>query len=179
MRILAIALSFGLAAATCCGQDAQDELTGFDWLKQFEGDWSTQFDGTMNSRVVGKKWVVNEYTFPSGLFAIQALGYDEEKKQFVGTWVDASSSFIWRYSGKLDPTGKILVLDAEGPDLKDPSKMRAYRDSYEFTSRDEIAAVSRMLDDKKEWKTFSDSKMKRKVAGNAAARPKNKPPKKD
>ena len=116
----------------------------------------------MNCRVVGKRWVVNEISFQNGVYSIQTLGYDTKKKKFVGSWVDASSSHIWRYTGSLDEAGKVLVLEAEGPDLSDPTKKRLYRDKYEFKSKDEIAATSQMLDEKKQWKTFNTSTMTRK-----------------
>ena len=150
-------------ASTCLAQEAkqlateqEEQPTGFAWLKQFEGDWSTAFNGTMNCRVVGDRWIINEISFQKGVYSIQTIGYDASKKKFVGSWVDASSAHIWRYSGSLDATGKILVLEAEGPDMKDATKTRRYRDSYEFKSENEIAAVSQMLDDQQQWTTYPD-----------------------
>ena len=137
------------------------KLDGFKWLKQFEGTWATTHNGTMKSRVVGEFWVVNELIFNEALTAVQSFGYDKKKNQFVGSWIDYSSSFLWRYTGSLDEAGKKLIMEAEGPDMSDPTKARRYRDSYEFKSEDEIAAVSQMLNDKGEWQTYSTSTMTR------------------
>ncbi len=169
MRFLIGVVVFGLVTGNCFahstnkanGEDMK-ELDGFAWLKQFEGNWATEFNGTMNSRVIGEKWIVSEISFPpNGPFSVQTLGFDTETHQFIGTWVDASSNFIWRYKGSLDPTGKKLVLEAEGPDLSDPTTTRQYRDSYEFKSANEIVATSEMLNDEDQWQIFNTSKMTR------------------
>ncbi len=156
---LLLGTSMCLAQETPTNADNNKTLTGFEWLKQFEGTWATDFNGTMESRVVGKLWIVNEYNFQTGLSAVQLIGYDARKRQFTGSWVDFSSTFQWHYTGSLDAAGKILTLEAEGPDLTDPTKSRRYRDSYEFKSENEIAATSEMLNDQGEWKTFNTGKM--------------------
>ena len=154
-----------LANSFCVAQEAQtaanktEKLAGFEWLKQFEGTWATAYNGTMKSQVVGEIWIVNEISFQTGLSAVQSIGYDAEKKHFIGSWIDSTSSYKWHYTGSLDATGKILTLEAEGPDMTDPKKTRRYRDIYEFKSEDEIAAVSKMLNDKGEWKTFQTGTM--------------------
>ncbi len=168
MKLLLCAIVIGLGTPLSVvheppqAEPEENQTTaGFEWLKQFEGDWATENNGTMNSRMIGKRWLISELSFQNGVFSVQTLGYDAEKKQFIGTWVDATSSHIWRYTGSLDATGKKLVLEAKGPDLNDPTKMRLYRDIYEFKSENEIAATSQQLDDKKQWKTFHESKMTR------------------
>lgn len=163
-----------LFPVSCLAQDAADEngaaeskaaepnsRKAFDWLKQFEGKWATQFSGTMESRTIGNRWLVSEITFPSGEFSVQTLGYDETKKRFVGTWVDATSNHIWHYTGTHQKNGKVIVLEASGPDMTNPKVMRDYRDIYEFNSEDEIAAVSEMKSEDGTWKAFSKSTMKR------------------
>lgn len=145
----------------------QEKLAGFEWLKQFEGTWSTAFNGTMKSQVAGNIWMVNELSFETGMSAVQSIGYDAGQKHFVGTWIDSSSSFTWQYTGSLDESGKILTLETEGPDMADPKKSRLYRDTYEFRSENEIAAESKMLNDNGEWKTLSTGTMTRKAQSNA------------
>lgn len=168
MRMLLSVFALVLSCSICIGQDTpqpkvskQDNPGGLEWLKQFEGEWKTDFDGTMHSRVVGERWIVSEISFQEGVISVQILGYDESTKKFVGTWVDATSNFIWKYSGSLGKDGKQLILEAQGPDFSDPTKMREYRDIYEFVSDDEITVTTKMLHADKEWKVFNEGKMTR------------------
>ena len=174
---------FVLASCSAVAQDTQpaqsksDSPTGFAFLKQFEGDWLTVSKqptddesaqgetATLSSRAIGNHWIVNKHQGEIGgtkFEAMQSIGYDSTKKQFVGTWIDSALSYTWHYKGSLDSTGKKLLLEAEGPDWNDMSKMRNYRDVYEFKSKDEIAGTSQMMNDQGEWKTFMTSTMTRK-----------------
>ena len=169
MKLTILAIVFLMGIQTSMAQETKttetrkvEELSGFEWLKQFEGEWDTDFDGTMVSRIVAKRWLVSEISFKQGVFSVQTLGYDKKKKMFVGTWVDGTSNYIWHYTGSLDKSGKALVMKAEGPDMKDASKMRKYQDIYEFKSKDEISVTTKMLNDEKEWAVFNKGKMTRK-----------------
>jgi predicted 3-demethylubiquinone-9 3-methyltransferase (glyoxalase superfamily) len=158
---------------------------GFEWLKQFEGTWTTiskspdagdqpafTQQATMKSRSVGEHWIINEYSgLASGMNfeAIQTVGYDSEKKQFTGSWIDSLLSHTWHYTGSLDETGMKLTLEAEGPDWTDPGKSRRYRDIYEFRSENEIAAISQMMNDQGAWETFMTGTMT-KAAGPETGR---------
>lgn len=142
---------------------AEKELVGIEWLKQFEGTWATAYDGTMHSRVIANKWLVSEISFSGAAFSVQTLGWDEKKKSFVGSWIDGTSSHVWRYSGKLDKSGTTILLEAEGPDLQDPTVMRMYRDSYKFVTKDKIASKSEYRDEKGKWVKFSEADMTRKT----------------
>lgn len=170
MRLLS---TFLLLSTSCLAQAAEEatpddqkkkDLAGFEWLKQFEGEWATEYNGTMKSRVVGKRWVINEISFSQGVYSVQTIGYDAKKKKFIGTWVDASSDHIWNYDGALESGGKVLVLSAHGPDPKDSKKTRKYRDKYEFKPDGTIALTSEMIQDDGTWKAFGKSTMKRKTA---------------
>jgi hypothetical protein len=153
MRLFIFAFAILFGTPICFAQETKppesnkEQLAGFDWLKKFEGNWATAYNGTMSSRIVGKRWIVNEISFQKGLSSVQTIGYDAKKKQFIGTWIDSTSSHLWQYAGSLDSSGKKLTLEAEGPDLTDPTKSRRYRDIYEFRSESEIAAVSQLFND--------------------------------
>ncbi len=170
-----------LATSICFAQETQttanktEKLTGFEFLKQFEGTWATISKSPdagdqpeagqkaiMKSRAVGNRWIVNEHSGQVGgmyFEAVQSIGYDSKKKQFIGTWIDSVLSHTWHYTGSNDTTGKKLTLEAEGPDWTDQTKMRQYRDIYEFKSENEIAATSQMMNDKGEWQTFLTATM--------------------
>ncbi len=94
--------------------------------------------------------------------AIQTLGYDPKAKKYVGTWVDSVMDHMWKYEGTLDPEGKVLTLEAEGPSFTGDGKTAKYRDVYEFKSKDEIATKSEMLGDDGKWVNFMKGTVKRK-----------------
>jgi predicted 3-demethylubiquinone-9 3-methyltransferase (glyoxalase superfamily) len=155
---------------------AQEKLEGFAWLKQFEGTWAVDSKvpgakksdpgqkGTIHSKLIGNQWLINEHSAQLGpgtqFSAIQSLGFNSKAQKFKGTWIDSMMDHTWVYSGTLDEDGRIL-LESEGPDMADMSKMRAYRDVYEFTSPDEITAQSQLRNDDGEWETFIHSKITR------------------
>lgn len=146
------------------------------WLKKFEGKWKTSgktsdedpnapvMAGTIESELIGKFWAVNKMTVKFGDFEMQGrqtLGYDKEKEAYVGTWIDSSSDFIWRYEGTVDKGGKLLTLQAEGPDMAQPGKMALYRDCYEFVSPDEMKLISSVKGPDGKWVDFMVGTAKR------------------
>lgn len=169
------------STSVCFAQETQpDEKkkspTGFEWLKQFEGNWTTVSKSTgsesgtvqkatLESRTVGNRWIVNDHRGDLGagmkFHAVQTIGYDAATKKFKGTWVDSVLDHTWNYTGSLDESGQKLNLEAEGPDWNDMTKTKRYRDVYEFTSPNVIAGTSQMMNDKGEWETFITSTITR------------------
>lgn len=147
------------------------------WLQKFVGEWTTQSKaemgpnlppmecaGTISSRMIGELWVLNEMKGDlagTTMVGIQTIGYDPGKKKYVGTWVDSMVNHMWHYEGTVDKTGKILTLEAEGPNLMADGKLTKYHDIYEFKSADEIAISSKMLGDDGQWITFMTGTAKR------------------
>jgi hypothetical protein len=147
------------------------------WLQKFVGSWTTESkgsmgpgqppmecSGTLTSRALGGFWVVNELkgdVAGGAMTGIQTIGYDVSRKKYVGSWVDSMTSYLWQYEGYVDGTGKILTLEAEGPDLMANGKLARFQDVYEFTSPDEIAIYSRMLGEDGKWITFMTGTAKR------------------
>lgn len=163
--------------------------SGDAFLKQFVGQWMTDgkaapgpgqpeftAEGTMNARMLGNSWVVSEQSaswvvseqstgvMSSTMEAVQTIGYDSKTKKYVGTWVDNMTDYMWKYDGSLDETGKILTLNAEGPNMTSPDKMAMFRDVYEFKSADHIVTVSQMQGDDGKWVTFMTGNMRRQDA---------------
>jgi hypothetical protein len=147
------------------------------WLQQFVGEWGVtseaimepgqpaiKFTGTMNSRMLGGFWVVSEMTnemMGVTMTAIQTIGYDPLTKKYVGTFIDSMQGHMWKYEGAVDPAGKILTLEAEGPNFMQAGKMSKYRDVYEFKSQDHILMSSLMQGDDGKWVTFMTGDIKR------------------
>lgn len=147
------------------------------WLKQFVGRWQTESEakmgpdqppmkctGTMSSRMLGEFWVVSELVGEmSGMTVtgVQTIGYDPEKKKYVGTWVDSVTSYMWKYEGVVDDSGKTLVLEAEGPNGMAGGKIAKFRDAYTFKSKDHIIATSSMQSEDGSWLEFMTGNFRR------------------
>lgn len=178
----ALMTCFVLAASAAAYAEEQPQFPGpekeHQWLKQFVGQWESESEsmagpgqppmkckGTMSSRMLGQFWVVSDFTGNMGDFtmsAIQTIGYDPAKQRYVGTWVDSVMNHMWRYEGSVDGSGKILTLEAEGPNFMANGKLTKFRDAYEFKSKDHIVATSSMQLDDGKWVTFMTGDLRRK-----------------
>ena len=172
-KLAYVAVCVSLACSLSVAQDTETNATkaSFSWLKKFEGTWASVSKqpgsdtvvgkGMMVSRVLGTQWVMNEFTAEvSGIpyTAIQNLGFDPSQKLFRGRWIDSMSDFEWTYEGTLNESGTTITLNADGPDWQDPSKIKKYRDVYEFKSDTQIAALSQIMNEGK-WETFMTATM--------------------
>ncbi len=162
--------------------NAQPQLPGpekeHEWLKQLVGEWESESEmvmvpgqpphktkGKENVRAIGGLWVVSELTCESPMgpmTALMTLGYDAQKKKYIGTWIDSMMNHMWHYEGTLDATGKILTLEAEGPNMMDPTKRTKYRDAVEIRSKDHKILTSSALGDDGKWITFGTTNFRRK-----------------
>ena len=167
--VAAIGITF--ASSTLCAQDLSSmSATGkeHEWLKKFVGDWemtSDQGTAEMESSMLGKLWVVNESDMEiqgQKMKSIQLIGYNPEKKKFVGIWADSMVNHMWHYEGTLDESGNKLMLDAEGPSMSGDGSMANFRDAYEFTDDDTIVATSYMQGEDGEWTVLMEGTAKRK-----------------
>jgi Protein of unknown function (DUF1579) len=147
------------------------------WLLKFTGEWTTESKATMvpgqppmecnwkmSSRSLGGFWILNEMKGEmqgAPMTCIQTIGYDEDKKKYVGTWIDSMTSFMWKYEGNIDSLGKVLTLDADGPNFMGDGKLTKFQDIYEFKSADEILLTSRMLGTDGKWISFMSGIAKR------------------
>jgi hypothetical protein len=148
-----------------------------EWLKQFVGEWETESEasfgegtpaikckGSMESKTLGGFWVVNEITSEGmgmPMSGIQTIGYDPKTKKYVGTWVDSATSTLWKYTGSVDETGKILTLEADGPNFLAGGKLTKFKDVYEFKSKDHIVSSSLMQGEDGKWATFMKGNIRR------------------
>ena len=141
-----------------------------EFLQRFVGKWETTSEaivkpgappveckGEVIARSLGGLWVIwglKSEMQGVPISAVQTLGYDAKKKKYIGTWVDSMVNHFWKYEGTVDKAGRKLTFEADGPNYSQDGEPGKFRDSYEFTSRDEIILTSQMLGPDGKWVTF-------------------------
>jgi len=149
------------------------------WLQKLVGEWTYEADcnmgpdkppaksgGSEKVRSLGGLWVLCEGQgeMPGGGSAtmLMTLGYDPLKKRYVGTWIGSMMTNLWIYDGELDAAGKVLTLNAEGPNMAAEGKMAKYKDVIEFKSDDHRVLTSQMQGDDGKWQQFMTANYRRK-----------------
>lgn len=147
------------------------------WLQKLVGDWTfenecimgpdqppSKFTGKETVRSLGGIWVLceGEGESPGGGSAksIMTLGYDPDKKRFVGTFIASMMTYLWLYDGSLE--GNVLTLDAEGPSFVGDGKIVKYQDIIEFVSDDHRTLRSQVLGADGKWNHFMTAHYRRK-----------------
>jgi hypothetical protein len=183
MKTLAVTacLSALLAVAAARGKQEPPKtpppVKEHEWLKQLVGEWETEGEitmdpsklplknkGTESGKMIGGFWAMLETKaeFMGTPFnGVLTLGYDPEKKKYVGTWVDSTSGHLWTYTGSVDAAGKMLTLDSEGPSHDGPGKTAKYRETIEIKDKDHKVFTSSIEKDGK-WVTPLTVKCQRK-----------------
>lgn len=150
------------------------------WLEKLLGEWTVETECIMGPdqppatsrgvevvRSLGGLWVLaeGEGGMPDGgsMKSIMTLGFDPRSGRFVGTFVASMMAHLWVYDGALDESGRILALDAEGPDFTD-QKTAKYRDCIEFVDDDHRILTSRVLGDDGTWVQFMTAHYRRKAS---------------
>jgi hypothetical protein len=135
------------------------------------GNWTTEAEaimepgkptepmkGTETVRSLGGLWFLAEgqAEMPGGGMGtmLMTLGYDPQKKRYVGTWIGSMMAHLWIYDGELDAAGRVLTLNSDGPDMAAKGKMAKYKDVIEYKSDDHRMLTSNMLGDDGEWRQF-------------------------
>ena len=138
------------------------------WLQKLVGEWTSEAEaamgpdqpaekcvGTESVRSLGGIWILGEGQgeMPGGGQAttIVSLGYDPQKKRFVGTFIASMMTYLWVYDGELDADERVLTLNADGPDFAVEGKMAKYRDVIEFKTDDHRVMTSHVLGDDGNW----------------------------
>jgi hypothetical protein len=149
------------------------------WLQQLVGDWTfehecsmgpdqppTKAQGTERVRSLGGLWTIGEGQgdMPGGgtCTSVMTLGYDPQSKRYVGTFIASMMTHLWLYSGTRDASGKVLILDTEGPSMAGDGKMVKYQDVIEMVSSDHRTLKSRMRGDDGKWHEFMTAHYRRK-----------------
>jgi len=153
MKNAAVAAFLAAMIAGAVAQDAPQfpkPQKEHEWLQQFVGEWDTESEivaepgkpplkakGSESARSLGGFWVVSEHkgdAFGTPFTGILTVGYDAQKKKYVGTWVDSIMPILWKYEGTVDAAGKILTLESEGPGQD--GKLLKFRESVELKDKD-------------------------------------------
>jgi hypothetical protein len=138
------------------------------WLQKLVGEWTCEGEATMGPgkppvqwkatesvRSLGGVWFLAEGQgeMPEGgaSTTLVTLGYDPQKKRYVGTFIGSMMTNLWVYDGALDAAERVLTLDTEGPDFSAEGKMAKYKDVIEFKSDDHRVLTSHMLGDGGVW----------------------------
>ena len=150
-----------------------------EWLQKLVGEWTfeaemtmapgeppTKSTGTESVRSVGGLWTVaeGEGEMPGGGTgtSIMTLGYDPQKKRYVGTWIGSMMTHLWLYEGSLDAGERLLTLDSEGPGMSGDGTLAKYQDAIEFKSDDHRVLTSRVLGEDGQWHLFMTAHYRRK-----------------
>lgn len=141
------------------------------WLQKLAGKWESKFEcqavpgqpsqtlsGTEECRSLGGLWMVGEGTgeTPGGgaSQSIMTLGYDPEKKQFVGSFIASMMTHLWIYHGGfLDADQKVLTLLAEGPNFMEGGTA-SYKDVITLVDHDHRMLESHCLQADGSWQQF-------------------------
>lgn len=146
------------------------------WLQQLVGEWiyetedaeptAKKMAGSDTVRSVGDIWIQAEGrgTMPDGSPAISlmTLGYDPEKRRFVGTWVGSMMTHMWIYDGELDAARTVLTLNSEGPSMSGDGTMGKYQDIIELKNSDHRVLRARTLGADGKWQEFMTVHYRRK-----------------
>jgi hypothetical protein len=149
------------------------------WLQKLIGEWTSEAEceagpdqpssktkGSEKVRSLGGMWVLceGEGEMPGGGAAtmLMTLGYDPQRKRYVGTWIGSMMTHLWVYDGWLDAAGKVLTLESEGPSFAGDGTMAKYRDIIEFISDDHRTLSSHVLGDDGNWRGFMTAHYRRK-----------------
>lgn len=149
------------------------------WLQQLAGEWDTHAEGTLepgkpparfegheSSRMLGGFWLLAEGKVqfpgaPAPMQSVLTLGYDPQKRKYIGTWIDSSNSYLWRSEGTVDAAGKVLTLESEGPCPFKPG-LAKFRDVMEIKSQDHHVLTSYMQGDDGQWQKMMSAEYRRK-----------------
>lgn len=125
---------------------------GFDALPQWSGEWETESEiyaepgkpplkakGKEKAQMVGRHWLVCEGEsdmMGTPYKVVTIIGFDEKKKMFAATTVDAFSNVQFRHEGPIDAAGKIITMEGTLPDPANPSQRAKLRQVLEIKTPD-------------------------------------------
>lgn len=148
-----------------------------EWLQRIVGDWVARGEATMGPGQEPQAWTGTETVRPIGKLWVQGegmtdmpgqepgitqitLGFDPEKKRFVGTFIASPMAYLWVYDGSLE--GNVLTLNSEGPAMKPGEKTAQFKDVVELEDNDTRWLKSYMMGPDGEWQQVMTAEYARK-----------------
>jgi hypothetical protein len=138
------------------------------WLERLVGEWTWEMQaaepgkpprtlkGIETVRSLDGVWFIAESqgdALEGGEHrSILTVGYDVDKKRFVGTFISSFMSMMWIYEGELQ--GDRLVLSSTGPSMTGEGKLAQYHDIIELKGPDERTFTSQAQDEAGKWTEF-------------------------
>lgn len=176
---LAVLVGFAIAASARADEVPQlpKPTKEHAWLQQLAGEWEVESEmtmpgqpamkarGTETARMLGEFWLIGESQaemMGMKMKSILTLGYDQERKKFVGSWVDSCTGHMWTYEGTLDESGKALTLTTRGPCPCKGGAIVNFREVLEIQDKGHKVFTSSMQDEKGNWQKFVTVRSKRK-----------------
>ncbi|POO56384.1 DUF1579 domain-containing protein [Agrobacterium rosae] len=150
------------------------------FLERLVGEWvmisSTGYEGydpgdaeqrfTESIKSVGGLWIVSDGRgkMPDGtpMAAIITLGFDPAKGHYVGSWIGSMMTTLWVYKGWLEPDGKTLVLEAQGPKFDGSGEIATYHDVLTLHDDNSRTFSGSVLQPDGSFKQFMSSEFRRK-----------------
>ena len=149
------------------------------WLEALVGDWTFEtepsvvpgqdepasFAGSESVRPLGGLWIVGhgQGEMPGGGAAhtMITLGFDSDRKRFVGTFVGSMMTHMWVYEGELDGSGTVLTLNTTGPAFDGSGRTSKYQDVVTVKDADHRMLTSRMQGEDGKWTEFMTAHYRR------------------
>ena len=149
------------------------------WLQRLVGEWTFEAEasmgpdqpphkstGTERVRSLGGLWIIADGRGDvpgSGEHheSVMTLGYDPQAKRFVGTFISSMMANLWVYDGQLDPDGRVLILNTQGPSMADDGTTAKYRETIELVSDEHRVFTSSILGEDGQWQQFMVSHYRR------------------
>jgi hypothetical protein len=159
--------------------DKPEPQEGHLWLRQLVGEWTfegealmgpdqppAKFQGVERVRQLGDVWTIaeGEGEVPGGggkSKSMATLGYDPQRKRFVGTFVGSMMPNLWIYDGGLDDAERVLTLESEGPGMSGDGTTARYRDVIELESGDRRSMRSYVEGSDGSWSRIMEMRYRR------------------
>lgn len=103
------------------------------WRMAPDAEWTESKSQAQCTWVLGGRWLRQdvqgvEEEMPGQKFeGLGHLGYDNFKRKYVQLWMDNMFTGVMMGEGTCDPSGKVITVTGQGPDVTSPGKMKKFK----------------------------------------------------